>query len=393
MWRPPSSTTCSCSLSVVFRASVRARARSSSETVSEVRAALAQRLPGEKLRVAPEQDVRAATGHVGGDGHRAHPARLRDDLGFLLVVLGVEDLVVGDAALLEKLGEPLRLLDRDRADEDRPPLLVELLDLLHDGVELLALGLVDDVRVVHADERPVGRDHRHVQLVDLGELRGLGIGGARHAGELVVHPEVVLEGDGGEGLVLLLDPEPFLRLDRLVEAVRPPAARHEPAGELVDDDDLAVLRDVVHVLLEQRVGAEALVDVVERVDVLGVVEVPDREQLLAPRDAGLGQGHRLRLLVDDVVALPDLLDLVELALGDRGRAREPGDDPVDLVVEVGRLLGRTRDDQRGPRLVDQDRVDLVDDRVVELAAGPAPRARSACCPAGSRTRTRCSSRR
>ena len=58
---------------------------------------------------------------------------------------------------------------------------------------------------------------------------------------------------------------------------------------------------------------------------------------------------------------------MELALGDGGRAGEPGNDPVDLVVEVGRLLGRPRDDQRGPRLVDQDRVDLVDDRVVELA--------------------------
>ena len=30
-------------------------------------------------------------------------------------------------------------------------------------------------------------------------------------GELVVHAEVVLEGDGREGLVLLLDPHAFLR--------------------------------------------------------------------------------------------------------------------------------------------------------------------------------------
>ncbi len=244
---------------------------------------------------------------------------------------------------------------------------MEILDLLDDGVELLALGLVHDVGVVHPDQSAVRRSHRHVQLVDLGELCSLGVGGAGHPSELVVHPEVVLEGDRGEGLVLLLDPEPFLRFDRLVEPVRPAAARHQTAGELVDDDDLAVLGDVVHVLLEEGVGAQALVDVVERVDVLGVVEVADRKELLAAGDPGLGQGHRLRLLVDDEVALPDLLDLVELALGDRRRPGEPGDDPVDLVVEVGRLLGRPGDDQRGPRLVDQDRVDLVDDGVVELA--------------------------
>ena len=37
------------------------------------------------------------------------------------------------------------------------------------------------------------------------------------------------------------------------------------------------------------------------------------------------------------------------------------------VVLVGRLLGRAGDDQRRARLVDQDRVHLVDDREVEVA--------------------------
>ena len=44
---------------------------------------------GQEIRVAAEDDVRAAAGHVGGDRHRADRTRLRDDLGFLFVVLGV----------------------------------------------------------------------------------------------------------------------------------------------------------------------------------------------------------------------------------------------------------------------------------------------------------------
>ena len=40
------------------------------------------------------------------------------------------------------------------------------------------------------------------------------------------------------------------------------------------------------------------------------------------------------------------------------------DDAIDLVVEVGRFLGRAGDDERRPRLVDEDAVDLVDDREV-----------------------------
>ncbi len=72
------------------------------------------------------------------------------------------------------------------------------------------------------------------------------------------------------------------------------------------------------------------------------------------------------LLVDDVVAggferfpffgfrvAPD--DLPGL---------EARDDAIDLVVEIGGLGGRPRNDQRGARFVDQDAVHLVDDREV-----------------------------
>ena len=55
------------------------------------------------------------------------------------------------------------------------------------------------------------------QLVDLAELGILGKCRAGHAGELVIEPEVVLEGDGGEGLVLTFDAYVFLGLDGLME--------------------------------------------------------------------------------------------------------------------------------------------------------------------------------
>ena len=45
------------------------------------------------LEVAAELDVGAAAGHVGGDGDGAGHAGLGDDVGFLLVVAGVQHLV------------------------------------------------------------------------------------------------------------------------------------------------------------------------------------------------------------------------------------------------------------------------------------------------------------
>ena len=63
---------------------------------------LAQIALRHELGVAAEHDVGAAAGHIRRDGDRAEVARLRDDLGFLFVVLGVED-VVRDALALQKL--------------------------------------------------------------------------------------------------------------------------------------------------------------------------------------------------------------------------------------------------------------------------------------------------
>ena len=97
-----------------------------------------------ELGVAAQQDVGAAAGHVGGDGHGLAPAGLRDDLGFLRVVLRVEHDVL-HAALLEQAGQPFRLLDRNRAHQRRPAAGLLLDDVGDDRVVLLALGPVDRV--------------------------------------------------------------------------------------------------------------------------------------------------------------------------------------------------------------------------------------------------------
>ena len=71
------------------------------------------------------------------------------------------------------------------------------LDLLHNGLIFARLGLVHHIGLVHPGQGAVGGDLHDVQGVNGAELLLLGHGGARHAGELVVQPEVVLEGDGG----------------------------------------------------------------------------------------------------------------------------------------------------------------------------------------------------
>ena len=332
MWRPPAPRT-------FFLSSAQLSRSSRQPPLALVRVLdVPQLVGGDRLRVAAEDDVGAAAGHVGRDRHGAGAAGLDDDLGLLLVELGVED-DVRDLALLQKLREPLGLFDRDRSDEDRLALLPQLEDLVRDGVVLLALRRVHDVLVVRPDHGHVGRDDDDVELVDLVELRGLGVGRAGHARELLVEAEVVLERDRRERLVLPLDLDVLLGLDRLVEPVGPAAAGENAAGELVDDQDLAVLDHVLDVPPVERMGAQRLLDAVEEVDVVEVVHVVDAEILLRLGDALFGQDRGARLLVHEVVAGRELVAVLVLLLGALDEVR---DDAVAAVVDVGVLFRGAR---------------------------------------------------
>ena len=96
------------------------------------------------------------------------------------------------------------------------------------------------------------------EVVDLDELLLLRLRRAGHAAELLVEAEVVLQRDRRERLVLFLDPDALLRLDRLVQALAPAAAFHDAAGELVDDLHLAVLDHVLDVAVVERLRLQRL---------------------------------------------------------------------------------------------------------------------------------------
>ena len=300
------------------------------------------------VEIAAELNIGAAAGHVGGDGHSAGHARLRHDLGFLLMVTRVQHLV-GNAALLQQLREIFRLLDRHSADQHRLLAAMGFLDIGQDGVVFLFRGPIDLVVVVLAHDRAVGGNIDYVQLVDVAELGGLGRRGAGHAGEFVVEPEIILERDRSQRLVLRLHLDAFLGLDGLVQAFRQPPAVHHAAGEFVDQDNFVVLDDVVLVAMEQLVRAQRLVGVVNDGDVRrlvhGALQQPAFHQDFLDR---LGTG----LGVSDGALL--LVMLVMLGAEQR-------DQRIDRLVEIAAVLGGAGNDQRRARFVDQDRIDLVDD--------------------------------
>ena len=99
------------------------------------------------------------------------------------------------------------------------PLVIQLLDLPGGVAEFFLFGAVDDVLKLLAPQRAVGGDDGDVEFIDLFELRRFRVGRAGHAGQLLVHAEIVLEGDGGERLIFPLDLDALLGLDGLVQPV------------------------------------------------------------------------------------------------------------------------------------------------------------------------------
>ena len=119
--------------------------------------------------------------------------------------------------------------------------------------------------------------------------------------------------------------------------------------------------------------AQRLIDVMLDVGVFEIVDVAAvesaHEHLLGFRRAALRERDRLVLFVDDVVAGGfQRVALFGLRIAAHDGARlQLRHDAIDLVIEIGRHLGRPGDDQRRARFVDQDAVHLVDDREVVAA--------------------------
>ena len=115
---------------------------------------------------------------------------------------------------------------------------------------------IDLVVAILADHRQVGWDNDGFQAIDLLELIGFRIGRTGHAGKLAVHAEIVLEGDRGQRLVFILNRHAFLGLDSLVQPFRPAAAGHQASREFIDDDDLAILNNIVLIAQKEIMGTQ-----------------------------------------------------------------------------------------------------------------------------------------
>ena len=195
----------------------------------------------------------------------------------------------------------------------------------------------------------VGRNRDDIQLVNFVELVGLGHTGTRHTGNLVVQLEKVLKRNGGESLCFLFDFDPFFGLHRLVQTVTPLTPIHETTRELIDDDHFAVLDDVVDISLVEVMGLKGVIDHVRPVHVAGRVKTLDTRHFFRSSDTCIRQSDRMIFFIDLKVVVFFQL----------------GGDSIRLLVLLGILVGRSRDDQWCSSLVDQNVIDFVNHGIIQ----------------------------
>ncbi len=222
------------------------------------------------LQIAAEFDVGPAPGHVCRNRNCARRAGLGHDGRFLLMESGVQHFML-DLLFGEQVADDFALLDTGRTDQHRLPALPAFLDQLCHRLVFFGSRAIHLVIVVLAADPDIGRDFDHLQLVDLLELVGLGQRRAGHAGQLRKQPEIILEGDRGQRLVLALHHHPLLGLQRLMQAVGIAPAVHHAAGELVDDHHLAGADDVVDITGVQHMRAQALLNVMDQRNIENVI--------------------------------------------------------------------------------------------------------------------------
>ena len=117
-------------------------------------------------------------------------------------------------------------------------------------------GQVDQVAEILAHHRLVGGHYDDLEAVDLLEFESLGIGGTGHARQLVIETKVILKGNRRYGLVFVLYVDSFLGFNCLVQALGPAPTRHGAAGKFIDDNDGAVLHNIVDVTGIDRMRPE-----------------------------------------------------------------------------------------------------------------------------------------
>ena len=204
-------------------------------------------------------DVGTTACHIRSDGNRTAQTGFGYDVRLSLVQFGVQ-YVVFDLAHGKHLAQHFRNFYGSGTYQYRASGLNQLLDLFDNGFVFFAFGFVNAVIHIFTGDRTVGGDYHHIQFVDVPKFACFRFGSTGHTGQLMIHTEVILQGNRCKSLCGSFHFHTFFRFNSLVQSVRVAAAFHDTAGLFINDFHLSVYNDIFIVFFEHGVCFQQLVD-------------------------------------------------------------------------------------------------------------------------------------
>ena len=262
-------------------------------------------------------------------------------------------------------------LDRDRTYQYRLILCMCFFDFFHDRTEFFFLGHIYRVIQVDTLNRTVCRNLDNVHTIDLTELLFLCQSRTSHTCFFRIFVKEVLECNGGQCFALTAYLYMLFRLNRLMQTVGISSSRHDTSGKLINDQYLIVLYDIILVTEHQVMGTQCKDYIVLDLQILRICQVFNMEEFLYFLHTFLGQVYYFIFFIDDkITGLDNFLSHDSCHLGHLTTGfttLQLSCQNITDFIQLGGLSALSGNDQRSSRLIDQYRVNLIDDRIMQLS--------------------------
>ena len=166
--------------------------------------------------------------------------------------LGVQ-YIVFNLTQSQHTAQQFRYFDRSRTYQYRTTCFYHFHDFFDDGVVFRPFGFIYPVVHIDTSYRLIGRNRHDIELINIPELPGFGLGSTGHTGQLVIHTEIVLQSNRRKSLRSGLYLNVLFCLDSLVQTIGVAAAFHDTPRLLIDDFHFIVDYHILVVQFEKGI--------------------------------------------------------------------------------------------------------------------------------------------
>ena len=233
---------------------------------------------------------------------------------------------------------------------------MDCLNLIDNRFKLFFLGLIYRIIQIFSLYGLIRRNLDNVHGIDISKLLLLRLCGTGHSGLFLKFVKEVLESNGCQRSGLSFYLHMFLRFNRLMQSVGIPSSVHNTSGKFIDNQNLIILYDIIHIPLHKVVCPKSKDDIMLNLEVLRIGKVVNMKILFYFFYTLLRKVYRFFLFVNNKVsAFLNFLSQNSIDFGKLGgflSSFELSCQNIAKFIELCRFSGLSGDDKRRSRFID-----------------------------------------